>query len=438
MTAINSSALPGFRADEDFARELDAQDPLRQFREQFLLPRTASGEDVVYLAGNSLGLQPRRVRELLNEELDEWAQRAVEGHFHGKRPWYPYHEMFRGPGSTLVGGKAATDAGCEVVMMNSLTVNLHLMLISFYQPSKTRCKVLLDWPNFPSDIYAVETHLRSRGVDPRDAMVYVKPRPGQHTITIDQIEEALQAHGDEIALVLFSGVNYFTGQLFDIESITALAHAHGCIAGFDLAHAAGNVELSLHDWGVDFAVWCSYKYLNSGPGAVAGCFVHSRHGNSPHLPRLAGWWGNDPATRFRMHLNEHFVPHQGAEGWQVSNPPIFSLTPLKASLDLFMEATMPALRRKSLALTGYLRMLLEQAAIPGVTIITPAEDEAHGCQLSLMIEHDLKRTVRALEAAGVVCDAREPNVIRVAPVPLYNRFHDCWALVRTLEKVLSA
>jgi kynureninase len=436
MTAIGSNLARDFRADESFARDMDATDPLRRFREHFLIPKTKSGADIVYLAGNSLGLQPRDVSTLLNEELEDWATLAVEAHFRGRRPWYSYHEIFRAPGAAIVGGASGGASGGEVVMMNSLTVNLHLMLVSFYQPTKSCYKVLLDWPQFPSDLYALETHIRARGFDSREAMVFVKPAPGKHVITMEQLEEALDTHGDEIALVLFSGVNYFTGQLFDIESITAAAHAHGCVAGFDLAHAVGNIELKLHDWGVDFAVWCSYKYLNSGPGAVAGCFVHTRHGDSPNLQRYAGWWGNDPDTRFRMHLNERFIPQRGAEGWQVSNPPIFSLAPLKASLDLFMEATMPALRKKSLALTGYLRSLLEELSVP-VEIVTPREPAAHGCQLSLMIKGDLKQTVRALEAAGVVCDAREPNVIRAAPVPLYNTFHDCWVLAQTLAKVLK-
>lgn len=422
-----------FRNDENFAHEMDANDALRSFREEFLIPKTKTGENMVYLAGNSLGLQPRTTKTLLNEELDDWATLAVDGHFRGKRPWYPYHEMFRTSGARLVGANA--DAH-EVVMMNSLTVNLHLMMISFYQPTKSRFKIMLDWPAFPSDLYALQTHIQSRGFDPREAMVFVKPHESAHTITAEQIEETLEAHGDEIALVLFSGVNYFTGQCFDIESITALGHAHGCMVGFDLAHAAGNVELKLHDWGVDFAVWCSYKYLNSGPGAVAGCFVHSRHGNAPNLPRLAGWWGNDPATRFRMHLNEQFVPQKGAEGWQISNPPIFAMTPLKASLDLFSEATMPALRAKSLAMTRYLRSLLDDAKIPGVTDITPREDDAHGSQISLMITSDLKKTIHALESAGVVCDARKPNVIRAAPAPLYNTFHDCWTFVHVLSSAM--
>ena len=420
-------------SEAERARAMDAADPLGRFRSEFLIPKRKSGEDVVYLAGNSLGLQPRAVESLLKEELDDWATLAVEGHFRGRRPWYSYHEMFRAPGSALVGGDAAAR---EVVMMNSLTVNLHLMLVSFYQPTATRYKILLDWPNFPSDMYALETHIRARGFDPHDALVYVKPATGEHTLTNEQIAEAIEAHRDSAALVLFSGVNYFTGQLFDIGAITALAHAHGCVAGFDLAHAAGNVELRLHDWEVDFAVWCSYKYLNSGPGAVAGCFVHSRHADSLQLPRLAGWWGNDPATRFRMHLNDRFVPQRGAEGWQLSNPPIFSLTPLKASLDLFMQATMPALRAKSVALTGYLRRLIEESRMP-VEIITPRDPNAHGAQLSLVLEGDLKKTIRALEEAGVVCDAREPNVIRAAPVPLYNTFHDCWVFAQTLAKVLA-
>jgi len=433
MSAASPDSLAGFRADEAFAREQDAADPLRHFRERFLIPRASAGAELAYLAGNSLGLQPRATGAHLQEELDDWAHLAVEAHFRGRRPWYSYHEQFRHSGAALVGANA--DAR-EVVMMNSLTVNLHLMMISFYQPTPARFKILLDWPAFPSDMYALETHIRSRGYDPAEAMVFVKPAEGAHIITDEQIESALEMHGEQLALVLFSGVNYFTGQLFDLATITALAHAQGCTVGFDLAHAAGNVELKLHEWGVDFAVWCSYKYLNAGPGAVAGCFVHSRHAESPNLPRLAGWWGNDPATRFRMHLNERFIPQRGAEGWQVSNPPILALAPLKASLDLFMEATMPALRKKSLAMTTYLRQLIAHAKLPAVQIITPVDPSAHGCQLSLMIAGDLKKTIDALERAGVVCDAREPNVIRAAPVPLYNTFHDCWRFMQALQSAL--
>lgn len=406
---------------ESHARSLDAADPLAKYRDRFAFPTDAAGNPAIYLCGNSLGLMPKTARTLIEEELNDWERLAVDAHFEGTRPWYPYHEMFREIGARLVGARPG-----EVVMMNSLTVNLHLMMVTFYQPTAARYKILVDYPTFPSDLYALQTHARARGVDADDAVIVLKPRDGSHTIDIDQIEETLQLDGASIALLLLSGVNFFTGQVHDIPRITELGHKHGCIVGWDLAHAAGNIDVQLHDWNVDFAAWCSYKYLNSGPGAIAGCFVHERHGKNTSLPRFAGWWGNDPDTRFRMHLESRFIARQGADGWQISNPPILSTAPLKASLDIFDEATMPALRKKSLQLTGYLRELLDTWNDGTFEIITPRESSQHGCQLSILVHQSAKQRLTDLKNAGVVCDFREPNVLRVAPTPLYNTFHDAW------------
>jgi kynureninase len=415
------------RPDADFALEMDRGDPLARFRDAFLIPPRADGSPVVYFCGHSLGLQPKGVRPLVEQELDAWARLGVEGHFRGEAPWYSYHELLRDSGARLVGARPG-----EVVMMNSLTVNLHLMLATFYRPRAGRFKILIDEPAFPSDLYAVQSQLRWHGLDPAAALVTVRPGDGQHALRTEDVEEVLEQRGKEFALVLLNGVNFFTGVWLDLERLTATAHRQGCVAGYDLAHAAGNVVLRLHDWQVDFAVWCSYKYLNSGPGAVAGCFVHERHGHDIHLPRLAGWWGNDPATRFRMHLEPGFVPQPGAAGWQVSNPPILSLAPLRASLALFDAAGMEALRAKSDRLTGYLEYLLDQLSPGRVEVITPRDPARRGCQLSMVIHERPRELLAALGMAGVVCDFREPNVIRVAPVPLYNTFAEVWAFARVL------
>jgi kynureninase len=420
---------------EPFARHLDEADPTPSFREAFQIPRRrgvgAPGQrgEAVYLCGNSLGLQPRAARELVSQELDDWANLGVDAHFDGMRPWYPYHEALRAPLARLVGAKER-----EVVAMNSLTVNLHLMMVSFYRPTRTRYRVLIESPAFPSDTYAVQSHLRARGVEAADAVVAVGPRAGEHLIREEDVEETLDREGDSIALVMLGGVNFLTGQALDMARITRAAHARGCVVGFDLAHAAGNLPLQLHKWDVDFAVWCSYKYLNSGPGAVAGCFVHERHATSD-LPRYGGWWGNDPATRFRMHLNERFVPVSGADGWQVSNPPILAMAPLRASLDLFDRAGMGPLRERSVRLTAYTRALIERDHPEWFEVITPREQSRHGCQVSILVHDRPRDRFRALVDAGVVCDFREPNVIRAAPAPLYNTFGDCWAFARALTAV---
>ncbi|HEV3205206.1 MAG TPA: kynureninase [Gemmataceae bacterium] len=424
-----SSGRFDFKINESFALQLDADDPLKQYRDSFHIPRRPDGKPTIYFCGHSLGLQPKTARSLLNRELEDWANLGVEGHFKGLTPWYSYHEIFREAGARLVGAKPG-----EVVMMNSLTVNLHLMMATFYQPTPDRFKILIDSPTFPSDLYAVQSQLRHHGFDPTEGLLRVEPRPGEQLLRIDDIEAMLESRGKEIALALLNGVNFFTGQWLDMLGITSAAKRQGCVVGFDLAHAAGNVVLHLHDWQVDFAVWCNYKYLNSGPGAVGGCFVHQAHGQNTTLPRLAGWWGNDPATRFQMHRQPEFIPREGADGWQVSNPPIFSMVPVRAALALFDEVGMPALRAKSDRLTSYLEFLLGRYCAGRYEIITPPDPNQRGCQLSIIARDRPQDLMAALEEEGAVCDFREPNVIRVAPVPLYNTFHEVWRFVQTLAR----
>jgi kynureninase len=422
---LSGPFVPG----EFFARRLDAADPLRSFREQFLLPRRPDGTPLVYLCGHSLGLQPVAARTLVEEELNDWASLGVEGHFRGKTPWYSYHQTLRDAGARLVGALPH-----EVVFMNSLTVNLHLLMATFYRPSGARRCLLIDEPAFPSDLYAVQSQIRHHALSAAECLLTVRPRAGEHTVRMEDVESILEQRGAEIAVVWWNGVNFLTGQSFDLARLTDAAHRQGCLVGLDLAHAAGNVTLSLHDWDVDFAVWCSYKYLNGGPGAVAGAFVHERHGRNRSLPRLAGWWGNDPATRFRMQLQPDFIPQEGADGWQVSNPPILAMAPLRASLALFDAAGMPALREKSKRLIGYLRYLLERMPPGRFEVATPPDLTQRGNQTSLLVHDRPRELVQALEEAGIVCDFREPNVVRVAPVPLYNSYHDVW----TFAAVLSA
>jgi len=417
-----------FSSDEDFALQLDAEDPLRHFREKFHLPLGKDGKPVIYFAGNSLGLMPKSARQIVEEELDNWATLGVDAHHATGTPWYSYHEALREPTARLVGAKPL-----EVICMNSLTVNLHLMMATFYRPTKSRFKILMEEPAFPSDTYAIKTQIMHHGLDPQDALILARPRKGEFTIRAEDIVDLINKHADQLAAVVFGGANFFTGQLFDIEKITAAAHKHGIIAGFDLAHAVGNVPLSLHDWNVDFAVWCSYKYLNAGPGAVAGAFVHERHATNTSLPRLAGWFGNDPNSRFRLHLEPDFIPVPSADGWQISNPPIFSMAPLRASLAMFDEAGgMEPLRAKSVRLTSYLEFLLNQNASKRFTIITPKSRNDRGCQLSIQAHEHPKELHKELIAADVKCDFREPNVIRVAPTPLYNTFHEVWRFVQLL------
>jgi kynureninase len=413
------TTVPAFDAAEAWAMEEDRRDPLAWAREEFALPRDADGTPLAYMSGNSLGLMPNVVPELMRAELEDWARLGVEGHFDARTPWYSYHEAVREPLARLVG--ASPD---EVVAMNGLTVNLHLMMVSFYRPAGGRRLILIEDSAFPSDQYAVATHLRARGQDPKECLLMARPRQGEATLRTEDLESLLARRGDEIALVLLGGVQYYTGQRFAMERVTAAARRAGCVVGLDLAHAIGNVELELHRWGVDFAVWCSYKYLNAGPGAVAGCFVHQRHGENPDLPRFAGWWGNDPATRFRMHLDEEFVPRAGADGWQLSNPPILAMTPLRASLALFDRAGLPVLRQKAIRLTGYLEFLVDQRGAAGLELLTPRDPAQRGCQLSYRVRGRGEPTLKAVRNRGVVADLRQPDVIRLAPVPLYTTFSD--------------
>jgi kynureninase len=419
-----------YSANEDFALQQDREDSLGEFRKRFHLPLGTDGQPLIYFVGNSLGLMPRATRALVDQELDDWARLAVDSHFDAATPWYSYHETLREPAARLVGAQPN-----EVVCMNSLTVNLHFMMATFYRPTKARRKIMMEDPAFPSDTYAIKSQIAHHGLEPDDCLVLARPRKGEFTVRLEEIEALLEKQGDEIALVLLAGVNFFTGQLFDLPRITAVAQKHGCAVGIDLAHAAGNVPLRLHDWNIDFAVWCSYKYLNSGPGAVAGAFVHERHATNPDLPRLAGWWGNDPATRFRMHLEPDFIPVPSADSWQVSNPPILAMAPLRASLAIFDEAGgMTRLREKSERLTGYLQFLLDCAPSKLFSVITPRAPNEHGCQLSVLVHEHPRELFQKLEKAGVKGDFREPDVIRVAPTPLYNTFHEVWRFAKILAE----
>ena len=419
-----------FSADEEFSRQLDTEDPLRSLRERFHIPAGADGRPLIYFVGNSLGLMPKATRQIVDQELDDWARLGVDGHFDAATPWYRYHETLREPAARLVGARPV-----EVVCMNSLTVNLHLLMATFYRPTKARHKILMEDPAFPSDTYAIKSQIAQHGFEPDESLLLARPREGEQTIRPEDIASLLEQEGDQIALVLFAGVNFFTGQLFDIAKITAVAQQHGCMVGIDLAHAAGNVPLALHDWNVDFAVWCSYKYLNSGPGAVAGAFVHERHATNRELPRLAGWWGNDPATRFRMQLEPEFIPVPSADSWQLSNPPILALAPLRTSLAIFDEAGgMEKLRAKSVRLTGYLEFLLDRIPSQIFSIITPRQPNERGAQLSILVHEHPQELFKKLEAAGVKTDFREPNVIRVAPAPLYNTFHEAWRFAQILAE----
>src|SRR5207249_969018 len=398
----------------------------------FHLPLGKDDRPLIYFAGNSLGLMPKAARAIVEEELDNWAKLGVDAHHATGTPWYTYHEALREPTARLVGANSL-----EVIYMNSLTVNLHLMMATFYRPTKSRFKILMEEPAFPSDTYAIKTQIVHHGLDPKDTLILARPRKDAFTIQTEDVVDLIEKHADQLALVMFAGINFFTGQLFDVENITAAAQRHGITAGFDLAHAIGNVPLSLHDWNVDFAVWCSYKYLNAGPGAVAGAFVQERHATNTKLPRLAGWFGNDPNTRFRLHLESEFIPVASADGWQISNPPILSMAPLRASLAIFEEAGMDALRQKSIKLTSYLQFLLESEpdgrSKKRYTVITPRQANQRGCQLSIQVQEHPKELFAKLEAGGVKCDFREPNVIRAAPTPLYNAFHEVWRFANILR-----
>ena len=408
-----------------FASELDAKDDLRSYRNEFHIPLKKNGEPHVYMCGNSLGLQPKRTKQFLIQELDDWATFGVEGHFHAKNPWLPYHEFLSESYAKIVGAKNS-----EVVAMNTLTVNLHLMMVSFYRPSKKRHKIIIEGDAFPSDIYAVESQIKHHGFLPESSLIKLRPRDGESAIRIEDISAIIERDGYEIALIMLGGVNYYTGQVFDFEVITKLAHNKGINVGFDLAHAAGNIKLELHKWGVDFAVWCSYKYLNSGPGSVAGAFVHEKHHNT-NLPKFAGWWGHNKEERFKM--PDKFNPITSAEGWQLSNPPILSLAAIRASLSIFDEVGMDKLVLKSKKLTDYLVFLLNSVKTDRIEIITPEE---RGCQLSIRVRNGDKKLFDSITVKGVIADWREPDVIRVAPIPLYNSFQDVFNFYSILKEEL--
>ena len=418
-----------FQESEDSALAMDERDPLKAYRERFFFPKTKSG-DGVYLCGHSLGLQPKTAGTYIEQELNDWAELGVEGHFQARNPWMPYHRLLTEQTAELMGAMPL-----EVVVMNSLTVNLHLMMTSFYRPTKERHKIVIEGGAFPSDHYAVQSQIRFHGFDPATSLIELSPRPGESCLRDDDIDAVMEREGHSIALIMLGGVNYATGQAFDMARITRLAHAQGCMVGFDLAHAAGNLPLKVHDWGPDFAVWCSYKYLNGGPGCVAGCFVHERHAQNGNLPRFAGWWGHDEASRFEM--GSHFQPMPGADGWQLSNPSIVSLAVLRASMDIFHEVGMERLRAKSVSLTSYLEFLLTHHASTRFTIITPREAERRGAQLSIRIAQNGRSLCKRLVEEGFVGDWREPDTLRVAPVPLYNSYHDVFRFVRRFRSAID-
>lgn len=411
---------------------MDAADPLRGFRHEFYLPTFDDGKPQIYFVGNSLGLQPIKTAELLNEELENWRRFGVRGHFLGRFPWMPYHEFLTSTMAFLIGARDE-----EVVMMNSLTTNLHLMMATFYRPAGKKRKIMIEGHAFPSDHYAVESQIRWHGLEPKDSMLVLQPEPGCESLSMDRICEIIASDADELALIILPGVQYYTGQVFDIARLTEVAHRHKVLIGFDLAHAAGNLRMQLHDWGPDFAVWCSYKYLNGGPGSVGGCFVHKRHVANPDLPRLAGWWGHNKQTRFRM--GNEFEPIPTAEGWQLSNPPILSLAAIRASLDVFRRAGgMEPLTDKSRAMNELFRRLLRERLAGKVEILTP---ENGGCQLSLKVvarEISGKSVKEQLDLSGIETDWREPNVIRAAPVPLYNQFQEIEFFVNRLVEILGS
>ncbi len=426
-----------FEPTKSFADECDEQDSLKHFRDKFFIPKQKNGDDVLYFTGNSLGLQPKTTRNYIEQELKDWETFGVEGHFHAKNPWMPYHEFVTENLAEIVGAKP-----CEVVAMNSLTVNLHLLMVSFYHPNGKRNKIVIEKGAFPSDQYAVKSQIRFHQIqnskfkikNEEDWLIELTPRDGESCLRTEDILQTIRDNGDEIALILLGGVNYYTGQVFDFEAITQAGQSAGAIVGFDLAHAAGNIELKLHDWNVDFAAWCSYKYLNSGPGGIAGVFVHEKNVANADLPRFAGWWGHDKNTRFLM--GDNFVPIQTAEGWQLSNPPIFQLAALRASLEIFHEAGMKNLVAKSKKLTDYLEFLLNQIETDRIEIITPNDSNKRGCQLSIRVKNADKSLFKAISERGVIADWREPDVIRVAPVPLYNSFSDCREFVEILKESL--
>jgi kynureninase len=422
--------------DLELAQQMDREDPLAALRSEFHIPTTDNGQPQIYFVGNSLGLQPKRTAQHIHDELERWSELGVRGHFSGPFPWMPYHEFLTDSMARIVGAQ-----GDEVVMMNSLTVNLHLMMTTFYRPTSRRNRILIEQQAFPSDHYAVESQIRLHGFSPESTLICAAPNGGGEYLSTESLCQLIEEHQNDLALVLLPGVQYYTGQVFDIARLTEVAHQFEIPIGFDLAHAAGNIELKMHDWNVDFAVWCSYKYLNSGPGSVGGCFVHRRHATNTRLPRLAGWWGHDKSTRFLM--QNDFRPIPTAEGWQLSNAPVFSMAAVRASLEVFEKAGgMKPLVAKSKKLTGYFRHLLQQKLLDQIQIITPnpTVGPEGGCQLSLKVispNVDGKSVKAQLDAAGIETDWREPNVIRAAPVPLYNQFTEVYRFVNLLCQILN-
>lgn len=414
----------------DFAKACDQNDALKHFREQFYFPTNNKGESKIYLCGNSLGLQPKITKDYVNEVLEDWAKYGVEGHTDAEHPWLTYHEILAKPMSKIVGAKAS-----EVVIMNTLSVNLHLMMISFYQPTSKRRKILIEADAFPSDLYAVQSQLSFHGYHPEDDMLFWRPRKNQQ-YNLSDFDALVESHKDEIALVLIGNTNYYTGQFFDMQHITKTCHDKSINIGFDLAHGAGNIQPDLHEVGADFAVWCTYKYLNAGPGSLGGCFVHEKHHNDKNLPRFKGWWGHDKTTRFNM--RQDFKPIPTVEAWQLSNPPILSMAGVKSALDVFEDAGFKNILEKSKQLTGYLEFLLKDLSDENIKIITPEHPKERGCQLSIQFLDADKSLFDKLTAAGVVADWREPKVIRIAPAPLYNSFEDVYQFIQILKDIRYA
>ncbi len=427
MKEIKTAA---YRPGAEFAKSMDAEDHLAHFRHKFHLPLQSSGEPYIYFCGNSLGLQPKSVKAAVDQELEDWKNLGVIGHEQARNPWMPYHEFLTKSMADLVGANPI-----EVVVMNTLSVNLHLMMVSFYRPTGSRHKILMESDAFPSDRYAVDSQVRFHGYDPQDSIMALKPRSGEYTLRMEDIEEAIVTHGDSIALILLGNTNYYTGQFFDMAQIAKWGHQKGCIVGFDCAHAVGNVDMRLHDSEVDFAVWCTYKYLNSGPGSLGGCFVHEKHAYSFDIPRFAGWWGHNKNTRFSM--RDSFDPIPGVESWQLSNPPILSMASVWASLKVFDEAGIKRLREKSIKLTGYLEFLIDSLAHPAISVLTPREQHQRGCQLSIKVSNSGHQLFQQLSDGGVIADWREPDVIRVAPVPLYNTFEEVYQFVEILKQTIT-
>jgi kynureninase len=419
-----------FENTREFAQQLDAKDELRNYRDEFFFPKV-NGKEVIYFTGNSLGLQPKRTKAYVDEVMTDWANRAVEGHFYSEKPWWDYHERFAAPLSAIVGAKPS-----EITVMNTLTVNLHLMMVSFYRPTAKKYKIICEEKAFPSDQYMFQSQVKFHGLDPKDTIVEIKRREGEHNIRLEDVLAKIEEVGDALALVLIGGVNYYTGQVFDMKTITAAGHKQGAYVGWDLAHAAGNIELQLHDWDVDFAVWCSYKYMNSGPGNASGCFIHEKHHNNVDLPRFAGWYGHNKERRFKMEPD--FDPVHGADGWQISNLPILSLAPYLASVEMFSEVGMDKLIAKRNLITAYLEFILHEVdkEIEGTEfeVITPANQEERGCQLSVFLHGQGRDLFEYLMKNGVITDWREPNVIRLAPAPFYCSFEDMYEFGQILKK----